>query len=475
MRRIVLALAVVLLGWPIGAGRGEDWPQFRGLNGCARSTSSAPLPDEVGPEKNVAWKIELPPGISSPIVSGQQIFLTTERDERLFTVALDRATGRMLWEAEAPHQGLEKVHTIGSHAQSTPTADGDVVASFFGSCGLFVYDLGGKLLWKLPMGPFKNDFGAGSSPLLVGERLILCQDHDTDSFLMALDKRTGQMLWRVGRDEFPRGYATPVLWNNDGHTQIVVPGTLRIVAYDLETGAEAWTITGVARIVNMSPSVGPDGTLFIPTWSPGADQEDRIHVEPFEATIADADRNGNQALELDEVPDGPLKQRFDQIDRDKSGQITQVEYESMRRVFDEAKNVMVAVRPGGHGDITDTHVTWRYDRMLPYVPSPVLVDGYLFMVKNGGIVSCLDAATGKPAKQGRVSGTANYYASPVSGDGKVYLFSERGEATVLAAVPKWRELSTAQLGESIMATPAIADGRLYVRTAGHLYCFARPE
>ena len=142
---------------------------------------------------------------------------------------------------------LEEIHPSGSHATPTVAADGERVVSFFGSAGLFCYDANGKLQWQIPLGPFKNDFGSGTSPLIVDDRVILCQDHDTDSFLMSIDKQTGRIVWRIDRGEFPRNYCTPAIWTVNGKKQIVVAATLRIVAYDFETGEEVWTVRGVAH------------------------------------------------------------------------------------------------------------------------------------------------------------------------------------------------------------------------------------
>lgn len=448
----------------------DSWPQFRGNNASGRAVGDEPLPTEIGPESNVIWSVALPPGHSSPVVYGDRIYLTAVEDERLWTLALERATGKVIWRREAPHNELEEIHTIGSFAQPTPVTDGRYVVSLFGSSGLYAYDRDGTELWKLPMGPFSNNFGAGSSPIMVDDWVILNQDHDTDSFLTALDKSSGERIWRTDRSEFPRSYATPVLWNNNGKRQIVIAGTLRIVGYDLITGHEAWTVTGISRIVNMTPTVGPDGTLFVAAWAPGGDSTNRIDVSPF-ATVIEGDANENGVLEEEETPPGPIKMRFNQIDRDKDGHITEQEYESMRGVFDSAHNVMVSIRPGGEGNITETHVNWRHERGLPYVPSPVVYNGTVFFVKNGGIVSSLDAETGELLKTARVSGTANYYASPVAGDGKVYLLSQRGEISVISAKGEWEELAAAEFGEEAFATPALLDGEIYLRTAGHLYCF----
>lgn len=458
------------MNWNSPASRADAWPQFRGNNASGRAAGDAALPTQIGPETNVVWSVEVPSGHSSPVVYGDRIYLTAVEDERLWTLALDRSSGKELWRQEAPHDSLEEIHTIGSYAQPTPVTDGQYVVSLFGSSGLYAYDRDGKQQWHMPLGPFSNNFGAGSSPIMVDDWVILNQDHDTDSFLAALDKSSGDIVWRTDRSEFPRSYATPVIWNNNGKRQIVIAGTLRIVGYDLMTGKEAWTVTGISRIVNMTPTVGPDGNLFVAAWAPGGDDSNRIDVSPF-ASVIERDTNGNGTLEEDETPPGPIKMRFNQIDRDKNGHISEQEYESMRGVFDAAHNVMVAIRPGGIGDITESHVSWRHDRSLPYVPSPVVYDGVVFFVKNGGIVSSLDAETGKTLKTARVSGTANYYASPVAGDEKIYLLSQRGEISVISAEGKWEELASAEFGEEAFATPALVDGRIYLRTAGHLYCF----
>lgn len=467
-RHSLVALTGFLV-W-VGSGQAGPWPQFHGPNACGRAAGDERLPDQVGPDRNLVWKVPLPPGHSSPAVFGDRIYLTTERDQKLYTVALDARTGKQVWHAEAPHRGFEPIHKIGSHAQPSPATDGQYVVSMFGSCGLYCYDASGRQVWHLAFGPFKNDFGAGSSPIIVGDRVILNEDHDTDSFLAAIDKQTGKIVWKTNRSEFPRSYATPVIWEVGGAKQVVVSGTLRVAGYDFKTGKEIWTVGGLARIVNMTPFVGPDNVLYVPAWAPGGDDSDRISVPTFAELIRERDGNKNGALEADEVPDGPIKQRFTQIDRDKDGHITRAEYEDMRRIFENAHNLILAVRPGGRGDITKTHVLWTQSKALPYVPSPLYSQGSIFMVRGGGIVTCLDATTGAVTKQDRVS-TAGYYSSPVGGDGKIYLVSENGDLTVITAEPQWKVLSRAKLGEGAYATPAIADGRLYVRTTGHLYCF----
>lgn len=454
----------------------EDWPQFRGPRGSGVSESKAKLPVDISPKEHVLWKREVPAGHSSPIVSHDRIFLTAVRDKDLLTLGLNRSTGEVLWQAKAPYETLEKFHVTGSLAQSTPATDGEIVVSFFGSCGLFAYDRNGKPLWEKRMGPFRNDFGAGSSPLIVDDKVILLQDHDTDSFLAAYDKKTGDQLWRTDRSEFVRNYATPIVWEANGKKEIVVAATLRIVGYDFETGKENWTVTGVARIVNMTPIVTPDNTLIAACWSPGADGADRIQP-PTEKELFESDANKDSALEEGEFPaDSPLKSRFSQIDLDKDGKITRIEYRRLSKVFTDARNVVLAIKPGGKGDITKTHVKWQYVGQMPYCPSPLFYNGMIYMVRNGGIVITLDAETGKELKKPtRLQSTGEFYASPVAGDGKIYMINQTGDVSVITAEPNWVELHNTSLEGDSHATPAIADGRIYIRAGETLYCFGESE
>jgi hypothetical protein len=251
----------------------------------------------------------------------------------------------------------------------------------------------------------------------------------------------------------------------------VVAGTLRAIGYDLETGAEIWTVRGLSRAVHMTPSVGPDGILYVAAWTPGGDEGDRIDVAPFAEMLAQHDKNKNGTLESDELPDGPLKSRFSLIDRDKDGHITKEEFEHLRRIFNTAQNRIVAIKPGGRGDITSSHVLWSQKRYLPVVPSPLYYQGQIYLMRNGGLLATLDARTGKLLKHERIPGGGDYYSSPVGGDGKVYLASERGDVVVIRTGPQWQVLSRARFGEDVYATPALVDGRIYLRTASHLYCF----
>jgi len=471
--RSVLLLAFLTL--QLSTARGEGWPQFRGPNGSGHAADKHPLPADLADAKNLVWKVELPSGHSSPIVQGDRVYVTGVRDKKLLTLALDRATGKTVWEAEAPYKTLEVIHpTGGSYAQATPVTDGDNVISFFGSSGAFCYDRAGKLLWHHAMGPFNNDFGAASSPLLVGEQVIIAQDHDSDSFLLALDKYTGKVRWKTDRSEFRRGFSTPIVWEVAGKRQLVVVGMLRVVGYDLDTGRELWTVRGLARLVNPTPVVGPDNVLYLSAWTMGADPSDKIELPPFAEMLAKVDTNKNGTLEESEIKETVLNTRFGAFDRNKDTHVQPDEYEAQRQIFAQARNVVLAIKPGGQGDLTASHVLWSYSRSIPYVPSPLLYDGVLFLIKDGGILTCLDAKTGKELSQERVFGGGKYHSSPVLGDGKLYLVNQEGLVNVIEARAKWKALGRTKLEGAVHSTPAIADGRIYIRTAQQLVCFGLP-
>ena len=467
---------LVILAVFSGTTPAANWPQFRGVHGRGVAQRGGSLPLEIGPEaKTLRWKVPLPPGHSSPVLHGKRIFVTAVRDKQtLLTIAISKRDGKVLWEREAPYVKLEKIHRIGSHAQPTPATDGKRVVVLFGSSGLYCYDRDGQLLWKRAMGPFNNGFGAGTSPIIVDDRVILVQDHDTDSFLAAYDKKTGDTIWKTDRSEFPRNYCSPVIWTVGGRRQIVIAATLRVVGYDFETGEERWTVRGISRAVCNTPVVGADGKLYVAGWANGGDIDKRISVEPFAKVAAARDKNKNGSLERDELEkDGEIERRFPQVDRDKTGSITREEYEYYRGVFDKARNVVMAIRPGASGDATGTHVAWEFRRHIPFCASPLYFNGTVFTCKDGGILTSLDAATGEPGKTGRLPGTGSYYSSPVAGDGKVYLINQQGRLSVISGTAGWKALHTADFEEEVYATPALVDGRVYVRTVGHLYCFSR--
>lgn len=465
-------LISLLMYLPPSPGQGsEPASYFRHDGGVAADDRR--LPDDFEDDRMLVWRQELAPGHSTPCISGDLIFLTTfDADaSQLATLALHRDSGVVRWRKTVPTSDIEPFHPVGSPAACTIACDGRQLYVFFGSYGLICYALDGEPQWTHRMGPFQDEFGASSSPILVDGKVILNQDHDINSFLIAIDQLTGETVWKVPRDGFTRSYSTPIVWDFDNEKVLVVAGALQLAAYDIKDGGKRWWVNGLSRIVDTTPIVA-DGILYVATQTMGGDQANRISMESFSDALDMYDKNGNELIDESELSEGPVLLRFFRIDLNQNGSLEKVEWDKYARVFQLAQNAALAIRPGGEGDVTSTHVEWIQRKGLPTVPSPVVYKGVVYMVKNSGIVTSLDASTGAMLRRGRISGRGNYYASPVAGDGKIYLPSERGVVTVISAGKKWSVLSSHDFGERILASPVIADGRIYLRTDAALYCFA---
>jgi len=416
----------------------------------------------------VLWKAALPPGHSSPVVWGERIFLTAFEDGKLKTLCLNRGDGRVAWAREVEPAQIEKGSHLSHPAASTPATDGRRVYVYFGAFGLVCYDVAGVEQWRKPLPTPVTQHGASSSPVVEGERLLLCCDQDVDSYLLAVSCRTGETLWKTDRPGFRRGFVTPLLWPPQQPEQVVIAGTLRLVAYDLKEGRERWSVRGLPNEMVASPVVG-DELILVAGWTYGSGVQ---RMPDFTTLLERGDQNQDGRLTRDEAPAGPAKQHFLYIDADKDGFVTRQEYEPLARIFDESKNIALAVRPGGSGDVTDTHIVWTHTRGLPYVPSPLYSDGRLYLVKNGGLATCLDARTGKVFYQEeRLGALGDYYSSPVAANGKICVASQPGVVVVYRAGETLEVLARNNLEEQILATPAIVENKLYVRTAKHVYAF----
>ncbi len=449
---------------------GANWPQFRGPSGLGIGEGPEP-PTHFNSSSNVLWKTALPAGHSSPCIWGNKIFLTGYDGKNLETMALDRNTGTVLWRETAPAEKIEPAHKIASPAASTITTDGEFAYAYFGSFGLLAYDLNGKETWRHPLPPPMVEFGTGTSPILAGNLLIVVCDQDQGSFLLATDKRTGKTAWRTDRAEFRRGFSTPAVWKHDGIDELVVPGSIWLTSYNVKDGSERWRYSGTSRVANSTPVFG-DGLLFNASWNIGSDEGDRITMPPFEEFAGENDKSKDGKLSREEMPAGPVRDRFSQMDLNKDGIVTPAEWQNMREMFASAENAVIALRPGGRGDITKTHVAWKSKRSLPYVSSPLFYRGRLYTVKNGGLFSCYEAKTGKVFYQDeRLDAAGDYYASAVAVGEKIFIASQKGVVTVLAAGDEFKVLARNDLREQIFATPAMVDGTLYVRTASGLFAF----
>ncbi len=498
MRRGSLSAACILVLWSVvpAAAQAPDasWPQFRGANasGIADGTASTPL--EFGATKNQLWKTVLPAGHSSPAIWKDRIFLEAvdPAAKKLETIALDRTTGQIVWRQATTVEQLEKVHTVGNAATATPAVDGERVYAYFGSFGVIAYDLNGRVVWQLQLPAVQHNFGSGTSPVVAGELVILNRQEPKDPFIVAVDRKTGKEVWKR-QYQIPPGmatgyasYSTPLIVGQ----QVVVHGMNRLEAFDLASGETKWWVSIISSGTS-SPIVAGD-TIYVATWSPFGESDQMQALPDFETLVKNNDKDGNGSISRDEVPaslnvfsrpDTPdvpgatwsIKSAFARIDVNKDGELQKEEWEGGRTVISSMKieHGLLAVRLGGSGDVTATHVAWKEKTSIPEVPTPLAYQNKIYMIRNGGILTCMDAVTGKVLYRSRIGAPGPYFSSPIVASGRLILASGDGVVSVLGTGDHLEVLAKNDLGEDIKATPAVVGGVLYVRTASGLAAFGQ--
>jgi outer membrane protein assembly factor BamB len=476
------------------AGNPARWPQFRGANAIGVAFEGMKLPVNFGPEKNVAWKIDLASGHSSPCIWGDRLFLTgfDKANKKLATLCLDRHRGQVLWQRAVPAKQIETLHNFNSAAVATPATDGERIYVYFGAYGLLCYDFEGNERWKKPMPLPRTAFGTGSSPVVAGELVLLNRDFQPDPSLLAVNTRTGETVWKQVRTLASLGgpvdaYATPIVWHHDGIDEVLIHGKMRTVAYDLKDGSERWSV-GVPSSACSTPVVG-NGYLFLAAHGFGSVKGETEEPPPFDTMLKKYDKDGDGQISSGEFPSDlnlfqrldipgtelPLRFLFRRIDSNGDGKINRQEWEKfledVRGRARQRLDGLLAIKPGTRGDVAKTNIAWREERALPEVPSPIYYRERVYMVRDGGIVSCLDAKTGRLLYRERLGPGGPYFSSPVAGDGKIYIASQRGILVVFAAGDQFNVLARNDFGETIEATPALVDGKIYVRTEKHLFAF----
>jgi len=428
---ISIATALLVVNGVVSARRADGeqyWPQWRGPYGTGTSKQARP-PAEWSETKNIRWKKEIPGrGFGTPIIWGDLIFVLTAVPQdvagdaahaprgrtpgthRYLVLALNRKDGRVVWaqvaREEAPHEGSH--NEWGTWASPSAVTDGEHVIASFESRGIYAYDMKGKPVWQKDLGDktLRNQFGEGSSPALHGNTLVVQWDHQAGSFIVALDKRTGEERWRVARDEID-GWATPLVVVSGGRPQVATSGMKQVRSYDLETGKLLWHGGGLTMNPIPSP-VAADGIVILTSGFRG---------------------NNLKAVRVADARDA----------------------------------------------ITNTPaIVWTLDRDTPYVPSPLLYDGILYLLKsNSGILSAFDVTTGKPHYQlARLEGAPNVFSSPAGAAGRVYIPGQDGTTVVLKHGPAFEVIAQNKLDDGFNASPALVDGEIYLRGSKSLYCIA---
>ncbi len=449
----------------------EDWPQFRGSNASGISTSKN-LPSEFSADYNVAWKVKLGDGIGSPIVKKGRVFTTAMvAENKVGVFGLDAASGKQLWRSEFDAGKLPRITPPNSHASSTPAADDERVYVYFSTIGLLAFDAAtGAEVWRytMPKPAYLMDWGAASSPIVHDGMVIFCQDDDLAPFLVAVDAKTGQEKWKTLRKDMLAGYASPVICGAD----LVIAGSGKLKGYDPATGVERWTCNTLLRTIMTSPVVH-DGIIYIAVQSYGDATRTLKH-----ALLEWLDTNQDGILAREETPK-EFHERFDTSDKNKDKVIGPEEIDTAFQSPDNMAaggNIIQAIKGGGTGDVTKTHVLWNIDPKSPSnLSSPLYYNNRLYLVKSGGMSSCYDAKDGKMLwERSRIGNFGDHFASPIAADGKIYIAGKNGFIVVLADGPELKVLGKNDIGEEIIATPAIADGRLFIRTRENILCVSKP-
>lgn len=489
--RLVIKIMVALFLFNLNMVFSQsNWPQFRGEGGLGISNELKQLPVEFNQTKNLLWKSEINNGNSSPCVWGDRIFLTGFGDKVLETYCIDRKNGNIHWKKSITVEKFQRMHPINTPATSTPATDGERVYIYFGSYGLLCYDFKGNEVWKRELSPPRIMYGPSASPILAGDYLMFINDTHDQSYLEAINPKTGETVWKIEREKSLSGsWSSPMYWKNNGIDEVVIYGIWWMTAFDLKDGSVRWSVPGLTDEPCITPVTG-EGMVFTTSYNMKTNPE-VIGLPEFDELLTEYDKDGDGELTLEEVKsnksilsrydadgegDHPLWGFFRFLDVDKSGKITVKEWVKMINWLNDFKqeNALMAIKPSAE-EGGNPEVVWKHNYGVPECPSPLYYKERVYMVKNGGIVSCLVAKTGELKYQDKLRSGGPYYSSPVVGDGKIFVASRRGTVTVFEPGDDFNILAHNKLNEKIMATPAIVDGKIYVRTDKSLFAFGLME
>jgi outer membrane protein assembly factor BamB len=452
---------VSLLLLPILA-MAEDWTRFRGPNALGVSPDKG-FPIEFGPAKNLAWRTPVRPGKSSPILSAKHVFLTSHEGEKLYTECFDRSTGKRLWERSVERKSRDFANLLNHPAAISPVTDGENVYSFFKDFGLVSYDASGRERWQAPIGPLVNTMGLGASPVIAGDDVVIVADQLYGSYIAAYDRRNGELRWKTSREE-TEGWGSPLVFGAPGAKapSILTVSRGQYGAYSGATGKRTATLSGLSNTIVASPILAGD-TLY--AFGYGSDS-----TTPFANRLAQLDKNKDGKLSEDEYGTDAFVRGIAKFKGNRDMIVTEDEWNA-KQLEVMGPNSLFALKIGRDGEAREL---WRFDKSFNgIIPSPLLLDGVLYVIRNGGILTSFDAATGKVIKTGRVEGAiSGYSSSPVAAEGRIYLASEDGHVAVLrGAGGQWEVTRVNDLDEPIFATPALSEGQIYLRTGSALYRF----
>lgn len=487
-----LLVATLVCTWETDV-RSEDWPQFRGPNCTGVSRDAHSLPTRFSADSHCRWKADVGDGIGGAVVASGRLFVSGMTDEQTVSLfAFDAATGKQLWRRDWETGPLNEIHSTNSHASTTPAADGQRVYFYFSSLGLISVDASsGRDLWirELPQPFFVFKWGPGMSPVLYRDMVLFCQDDDLNPALYAFNQADGTLIWKDERRDMAVNYSHPVVSTVNGVDEIVVAGTGRLIGYDPISGERRWFAQVLLRNIKTTP-VCADGTIYVSVqssaianqWLAAVDRDEKAGNNDNRIDKAEIARFVGQQATLDAF----LKNTFDRGDLNHDGYLEGRELDAAFLDPDNfagadfrasgeaaAEQFILAVRGGGRGDVTKTHLLWRHKtKSTDHIASPLITKGRMFLIKEGGISTLFGTHDGKPLRDTvRIGNGGGYFASPILSDDKIYLASLNGNVTVLQNDAELSELAVNEVGEPIAATPAVADGRLFIRTRSRVFCF----
>lgn len=461
------------------------WPQFRGINcsGVAHPDQNPPV--DLESDDHVLWKIPVISGASSPCIWEDYIFLTgfDKEMQQLQVLCYNRLNGEMIWNRIVPAREIERYHASGNPADATAVTDGERVYVHFGSYGLLCYDFDGNVVWSREIPVNSDKFGTGTSPILAEGRLILMVRRlaTNERYLLALDGKSGVQLWKQPLLE--AGYATPVIWGKD----VVVHCEGFLAGYSLEDGSRSWYI--LVRTHGESTPIVYEDVLYVNAWHYLGDYDFVKEIPPLDQFLTDYDSDTDMNISRKEfsgeafmsvtsengsqsgLQSSGAEKIWDWFDYDKNQLLDKVELERYLNFFSGIDHGILAFRSGGKGDLSSSHFLWRETRNVAEVPSPLYYNHRIYVVRKGGFFSCVDARDGTLMYLNRIKGTGAYFSSPVAAASKIYISSHNGKVFVLAEGDEMKVISSRDFGESILATPAIVDNKIYIRTDKHLYAF----
>jgi len=444
----------------------SDWPRFRGADGAGVSTDKN-LPSSIDRNQNLLWSAKPPAGNSSPIIVNGRLYLTGHLADQRIVVCFDSKTGKELWRKGIAKMRDESFHPRNGSTTPSPATDGNNIFVFFPEIGLVGFDRDGKELWRTPLGPFTSIQGLASSPVYAQNKVLLLIDTPEQASLAAYNSTNGKEVWKSERQTGTLGsYTTPAISKD----VVIVAGALELTGYDLATGKRVWLARGVSQYAAASPFIAGDSVYSV--------EPAGLSWPPYDEPLRLFDKNKDRKIEFSEMDEDQVawSRSLKGIDRNignRDNVLTEEEYKQAS--WDENSGGLARTKLGGSGNIGQSQVMWRNTKGMPFLTGALLYKNVLYAIDDG-ILSTFDPETGKRLRQEKLSeAPGDYYASPIAGDDKLYLVSLKGKITVIKADPNWTILSTGDLGEEVIATPAIADEKIYIRSVNSLYCFANKK